>query len=97
MLQPSTNINGGNTNKTRYVANLSDQAAEPEPKALFSKAGSFMSVKIVQDRQSGQPRSIAFVEMSTLWEDRRVSSLLNRQDFKGKTLRVKETPEKRDF
>ena len=57
-------------NKKVYVANLPFQAGEIELKALFSKAGSVMSAKMVQDRQTGQPRDIAFVEMSTQWESR---------------------------
>ena len=97
MLQPSRNINGGNMNKKLYVANLPDRATEPELKALFSRAGSVMSVKIVQDRQSGQARGIAFVEMSTQWEGRRAASMLNHQDFMGKNLLVKEATEKRGF
>jgi RNA recognition motif-containing protein len=47
-----------------------------------------MSVKIVKDRQTGQPRGIAFVEMSTQWEGRRAASMLNRTDFMGKNLLV---------
>ena len=84
-------------NRKVYVANLSYQATEAELKALFSKAGDVMSVKIVQDRQSGQPRGIAFVEMSTQWEGRRAVSMFNHQDFTGKTLLVKEATEKRGF
>jgi RNA recognition motif-containing protein len=84
-------------NKKVYVANLPFQATEPELKALFSKAGSVMSVKIVKDRQTGQPRGIAFVEMSKQWEDRRAAAMLNRQDFMGKNLMVKEATEKRGF
>ena len=84
-------------NKKLYVANLPYQATEPELKALFSRAGSVMSIKIVQDRQSGQPRGIAFVEMSTQWEGRRAASMLNRTDFMGKNLLVKEATEKRGF
>ncbi len=84
-------------NKKIYVANLPYQTTEPELKALFSKAGSVMSVKIVQDRQTGQPRGIAFVEMSTQWEGRRAASMLNHQDFMGKDLLVKEATEKRGF
>ena len=57
-------------NKKVYVANVPFQATEPELNALFSKAGSVMSVKIVKDRQTNQPRGIAFVEMSTQWEAR---------------------------
>jgi cold-inducible RNA-binding protein len=84
-------------NKKVYVANLPSQVAEPELKALFSKAGSVMSVKIVKDRQTDQPRGIAFVEMSTQWEARRAVSMLNRTDFMGKNLLVKEATERRGF
>ena len=84
-------------NKKVYVANLPFQAGEIELKALFSKAGSVMSVKMVQDRQTGQPRGIAFVEMSTQWEGRRAASMLNRTDFMGKNLLVKEARESRGF
>ena len=84
-------------NKKVYVANLPFQATEPELKALFSKAGSVMSVKIVKDRQTGQPRGIAFVEMSKQWEDWRAAAMLNHQDFMGKNLMVKEATEKRGF
>ncbi len=84
-------------NKKVYVANLPFQATEPELRALFSKAGSVMSVKIVKDRQTGQPKGIAFVEMSTQWEGRRAVSMLNRTDFMGNSLLVKEAAEKRGF
>jgi cold-inducible RNA-binding protein len=97
VLQQNRGIKGGNMNKKVYVANLPFQATEPELKALFSKAGSVMSVRIVKDRQTGQPRGIAFVEMSTQWEGRRAASMLNRTDFMGKNLLVKEATEKRGF
>ncbi len=84
-------------NRKVYVANLPHQATEPDIQELFSKAGSVVSVKIVRDRQTGQPRGIAFVEMSTQWEGRRAVSMLNRQDFMGKNLLVKEATEKRGF
>jgi RNA recognition motif-containing protein len=97
MLQRNRTIKGGNMNRKVYVANLPYQATEAELKALFSKAGDVMSVKIVQDRQTGRPRGIAFVEMSTQWEGRRAASMLNRQDFMGNNLLVKEATEKRGF
>jgi cold-inducible RNA-binding protein len=97
MLQQIRNLKGGNMNKKVYVANLPLQATELEIKDFFSKAGNVMSVKIVQDRQTRQPRGIAFVEMSTQWEGRRAVSMLNRQDFMGNNLLVKEPIEKRGF
>jgi RNA recognition motif-containing protein len=84
-------------NKKVYVANLSSQASELELKTLFSRAGDVVSVKIVADRQTRQPKGIAFVEMSTQWEARRAVSMLNRTDFMGKNLLVKEATVKRGF
>jgi RNA recognition motif-containing protein len=84
-------------NRKVYVANLSPQASEPELNAHFSNAGSVMSVKIVKDRQTGQPRGIAFVEMSTQWEARRAVSMLNQREFMGRNLLVKEATERRGF
>ncbi len=84
-------------NKKIYVANLSFQAGETELKALFSNAGDVVSVKIVDDRQTGQRKGIAFVEMSTQWEARRAVSMLNRTNFMGKDLLVKEATVSRGF
>ncbi len=84
-------------NKKVYVANLPFQAGEPELKMLFSRAGDVMSIRVVADRQTGQPRGIAFVEMSTQWEARRAVSMLNKTDFMGKNLLVKEAIVRRGF
>ncbi|OGP63879.1 MAG: hypothetical protein A2170_12850, partial [Deltaproteobacteria bacterium RBG_13_53_10] len=70
---------------------------ENELKTHFSRAGSVMSIRIVKDKQTDQPRGFAFVEMSTQWEARRAASMLNRQDFMGKNLLVKEARERRGF
>ncbi len=83
--------------KKVYVANLPSQASVAELNALFSNAGDVMSVKIVKDRQTGQRKGIAFVEMSTQWEARRAVSMLNWTDFMGNHLLLKEGTEKRDF
>ena len=84
-------------NKKVYVANLPFQAGEPELKILLSRAGDVMSIRVVADRQTGQPRGIAFVEMSTQWEARRAVSMLNKTDFMGKNLLVKEAIVRRGF
>ena len=73
-----------------YVGNIPSQTTEPELKTLFSQAGEVMSVKILKDHQTGQSRGFAFVEMSTQWEARRAVSMLNRKNFMGRDLLVKE-------
>jgi RNA recognition motif-containing protein len=50
-----------------------------------------MSVRIVEERRTGQPGGFAFVVMSTQWEGRGVVSMVNRKSFMGKELLVKET------
>jgi RNA recognition motif-containing protein len=77
-------------NKKIYVSNLPPQTTEADLRTLFSAAGSVMSVKIVEDRQTGQPRGFAFVEMSTQWEGRRAVSMLNKKMFNGKEILAKE-------
>ncbi len=84
-------------NKKIYVANLSFQTTEPEIRTLFSKAGEVTSVKIAKDRQTGQPKGFAFVEMSTQWEARRAISMINQAEFNGKKLLAKEATVKRGF
>jgi len=84
-------------NKKIYVANLPSGTTESELKALFSNAGDVMSVNIVKDRQTGQPRGFAFVEMSNQWDARRAVSTLNRKNFMGKDLQVKEASVSRGF
>ncbi len=84
-------------NKKIYVSNIPSEATEDQLKAFFSSAGDVMSIKIVEDRQTGQPRGFAFVEMSSQWEARRAISMLNRKSFMGKELQVKEARVSRGF
>jgi RNA recognition motif-containing protein len=84
-------------NKKIYIANLSYQTSEPDIRALFSKAGEVTSVKLVRDRQTGQLKGLAFVEMSTQWEARRAISMINQTEFQGNKLLVKEAIVRRGF
>ena len=80
-----------------YVGNLPPQVTEPELKTLFSQAGDVVSVKIVKDHQSGQPRGFAFVEMSTRREAQKAVSMLNKRPFMEKELQVKEARARQGF
>jgi RNA recognition motif-containing protein len=63
MHRQAGNTEAGNMNRKGYVAILPYQAMEAELKNPFSRVGDVLTTKIIRDRQSGQPRRIAFVEM----------------------------------
>jgi len=71
-----------------YVGNMSYNTTESELKDAFSEFGSVQSVSIVTDRDTGQSRGFAFVEMATDEEAQAAIEGLNNQDFGGRTLTV---------
>jgi len=58
--------------KTLYVGNLPFDATEAQVRALFSPLGEVGEIKLINDRDTGQPRGFAFVEM----EDQSAEALL---------------------
>ena len=68
-----------------YVGNLSYSATEDQLKELFGKHGTVHSAQIVTDRDTGQPRGFAFVEMDGA--DEAIKHLDN-QPFGGRNLKV---------
>ncbi len=80
-----------------YVGNLPGQVTESDLKTLFSQAGDVVSVKIVKDHQSGQPRGFAFIEMSTRREGQKAVSMLNKRPFMEKELQVNEAKVRQGF
>ena len=50
--------------KNIYVGNLSYDATEDQIRSLFEAYGAVDRVSIVTDRDTGQPRGFAFVEMT---------------------------------
>ena len=58
--------------------------------AAFSQYGNVERVNIVTDRDSGQPRGFAFVEMSEKRDAETAISQLNGADLNGRTMNVNE-------
>jgi len=73
-----------------FVGNLSFQTTQDELHAAFSQYGNVERVNIVTDRDSGQPRGFAFVEMSDRSAAEQAISQLNGQEMNGRTLNVNE-------
>jgi RNA recognition motif-containing protein len=71
-----------------YVGNLSHDATEQELRQEFEAFGQVKSVKIISDRETGEPRGFGFVEMANDAEGQAAINELNGKDFKGRPLRV---------
>ena len=76
--------------KKIYVGNLNFSATEATLRSLFEAYGSVESVKLVTDRDSGQPRGFGFVEMTNVAEAAKAINGLNGKDLEGRTLIVNE-------
>jgi len=76
--------------KNIFVGNLSFGTTENTIRSLFESYGSVDRVNIVTDRDTGQPRGFAFVEMSVDTEGDAAINGLNGRDIDGRTLNVNE-------
>jgi RNA recognition motif-containing protein len=73
-----------------YVGNMSFETTEDQLRLAFEGYGEVSTVKIITDRDSGQPRGFGFVEMSVKEEAVAAISGLNGQDLNGRSLNVNE-------
>jgi len=72
------------------VGNLPYQTGETELTALFSRAGTVESARIMRDMATGRARGFGFVEMATDEEAQRAISELNEFKVEGRALVVNE-------
>ncbi len=73
-----------------FVGNLSFQTTQDELHAAFAQYGNVDRVNIVTDRDTGQPRGFAFVEMTDAREAETAISQLNGAEMNGRALNVNE-------
>jgi len=72
------------------VGNLSFQTTQDDLFAAFSQFGSVERVNIVTDRDSGQSRGFAFVEMTERRDAENAIASLNGADLNGRAMNVNE-------
>jgi cold-inducible RNA-binding protein len=82
--------------KNIYVGNLSFSATEDSLRSLFEKYGTVERVNVVTDRDTGQARGFAFVEMSNDADAMKAINAINGMDLEGRTLSVNEARPKTD-
>lgn len=71
-----------------YVGNLSYSTTEDDLRTLFAQAGTVASVALIKDRDTGQSKGFAFVEMSTQVEAQNAISRFNGQTLNARDLTV---------
>jgi RNA recognition motif-containing protein len=77
-----------------FVGNLDFAVTEDQLKAVFARYGAVESVTIVSDRDNGQPRGFAFVEMATAEQAEDAIRSLDGSALNERTLRVNEARDK---
>jgi cold-inducible RNA-binding protein len=73
-----------------FVGNLSYQTSQDDLLNAFAAYGSVERVSIVTDRETGQSRGFAFVEMTEAHEAQNAISQLNGAELHGRALNVNE-------
>ncbi len=71
-----------------YVGNLPYSTTEEELRSMFSEAGTVASVALIKDRDTGQSKGFAFVEMSTQVEAEKAISMFNGRSMGQREMKV---------
>lgn len=75
--------------KNIYVGNLPWSSSEDEVRDAFAVHGEVLSVKLINDRETGRPRGFGFVEMEDADAEKAIEAL-DGEDFGGRRLKVNE-------
>jgi len=82
--------------KNIFVGNLSYNVSENELRSVFEEYGTVDRVSVVTDRDTGQQKGFAFVEMSVDAEGDRAIESLSGREMNGRALAVNEARPKAD-
>ncbi len=82
--------------KNIYVGNLPFDATEEQLRGLFEAYGPVDKASIVTDRDTGQPRGFAFVEMTDDDAAGKAMEALNGTNLGGRNLNINEARPKTD-
>lgn len=71
-----------------YVGNLSYDTTEDQLRELFAQAGTVASVALIKDRDTGQSKGFAFIEMSNQSEAEKGIQMFNGYTLGNRALKV---------
>ena len=73
-----------------FVGNLNYSTTQEDLTSAFAQFGNVERVNVVTDRDTGQPRGFAFVEMTNANEAQTAISQLNGAELNGRAMNVNE-------
>src|SRR5512137_2562648 len=71
-----------------YVGNLSFNTDESDLKELFAQAGTVSSVALIKDRDTGQSKGFAFIEMGNQVDAEKAIQMFNGKSLRSRELKV---------
>jgi cold-inducible RNA-binding protein len=71
-----------------FVGALAYAVTDQDLQELFAQAGTVVSAKVIMDRDAGQSKGFAFVEMSTEEEAKQAIATLNGKEVAGRQIAV---------
>lgn len=71
-----------------FVGGIAFSTTSERLREVFSQSGEVVSATVVTDRDTGQSRGFAFVEMATTEEANKAVQALNGKDLDGRSLKV---------
>jgi RNA recognition motif-containing protein len=77
-----------------YLGNIAFSSTEADLRDLFGRHGTVESVAVVTDRQTGQSRGFAFVEMEDGHGAQEAIRALDGTDLGGRTIKVNEAKDR---
>ncbi len=88
-------LSAGNTGESSfkmeakiYVGNLAKSTSQEDLNTLFAQAGQVVSVDVIKDRNSGEPKGFAFITMSAQSEADKAISLFNAYSLGDQEIKV---------
>src|SRR5216110_3352478 len=85
---------GGYMGRKLYVGNLPYSATEASIREAFSASGTVDSVNVITDRDTGQSKGFAFVEMASDGEAQKATQAMNGATLDGRQIKVSEAKPK---
>lgn len=71
-----------------YIGNLAKETTAEELRALFSAAGTVVSVELPMNPKTEKSRGFAFVTLSSAAEAENAVEMFNEKDINGQVIRV---------